>query len=326
MASFDSNGIIRKLGTRLKMRHLTLLLKIEQHGSLTRAAEHVASSQPAVTNALADLESMFGAPLFERSPRGMIPTPLGHVVLARARAMTQDLDHLVRDMEAVSAGHAAHLHVGITPYVSGKMLSAAIQRTLAQGGRRLTVSIHEGTSDLLLQRLRDHALDIVVGRASSQLDAEEVRFEVLYQQYPRFIASRRLATRLARERLDWHKLVHLDWILGAPGTAMREQVSDIFLGAGLAPPAPIVESYSPKLIGEMIVASDKAVSIVPDDIAEELVRIGGVAIVPYSFDWTLPPIAMFTRVQGPRRPADQLFVESLRHVCQEKPAESPPGW
>lgn len=85
--TFDANDVVRRLGARLKMRHLVLLLQIQQHGSLTRVAEHMASSQPAVTNALSELESMFGTPLFERSSRGMRPTALGAVVLERAKAM-----------------------------------------------------------------------------------------------------------------------------------------------------------------------------------------------------------------------------------------------
>ncbi|AOZ04619.1 LysR substrate-binding domain-containing protein [Cupriavidus malaysiensis] len=316
---FDADEVGRRLGGRLKMRHLKLLLAIERHGSLTRAAEAMASSQPAVTNALAELESMFGAPLFARGARGMSPTELGRVVLDRARAMTQDLDHLVRDMQAVVAGHAAHLHIGVIPFVSGQMLSAAIRRTRPEGGRRLTVTLHEGTSDQLLPMLRDHVLDIVVARASSAVPRDEASFEVLYHQQPRLIANRRLAARLARTALDWGRLAELDWILGAPNTPMREQVADLFLGAGVAPPTPIVESYSSKLIAEMIAASETAVTIVPADIAEELVRIAGVAIVPYSFGWTLPPVAMFVRADRPGRPVDLLFAESLRQVCREGP-------
>ena len=67
----------------------------------------------------------------------------------------------------------------------------------------------------------------------------------------------------------------------------------------------------------MIAASETAVTIVPADIAEELVRIAGVAIVPYSFGWTLPPVAMFVRADRPGRPVDLLFAESLRQVCRE---------
>lgn len=315
MSPFDSSDTVRRLSTRLKMRHLILLLQIEQHGSLTRAAEHMASSQPAVTNALTDLEGMFGGSLFDRSARGMAPTPLGNVVLARARAMVHDLDHLVRDMETVALGRAPHLHIGVIPFISGQLLSAAIQRTRPDGSPRLTITIHEGTSDQLLQQLRDHTLDIVIGRASAAVDLQQMTFEVLYHQQPRLIAGRRLAAQLGRKRLDWHMLVDLDWILGAPHTPMRDQVAEIFLSAGLRPPSPIVESYSSRLIGEMVGVNERAVSIVPADIAEELVRTTGVVIVPYSFDWTLPPIAMFTRSQGLQRAAEQMFAGSLREIC-----------
>lgn len=313
MTPFSPDEVIRKLTSRLKMRHLMLLLQIEQHGSLTRVAEHMATSQPAVTNALAELESMFDVPLFERSVRGMTPTPLGAVVLARARALVHDLGHLVQEMEAVAAGHAAHLHIGVIQFVSGQLLSAAIARTMPQG-RGITATIHESQGPALLRQLRDHTLDVVVGWATPSVDLGQIDFEVLYHQPPRLIASRRLAARLGRTRLEWNMLADLDWILGTPDSPIREQVADIFLRAGLAPPTPSVQSDSSKLIGEMIVASDRAVSILPADIADELVRIAGAAIVPYSFDWTLPPISLFTRADGLRRNVDALFAAALREV------------
>lgn len=313
MTTFSPDELTRRLNTRLKMRHLGLLLQIRQYGSLTRVAEQVATSQPAVTNALAEMESMFGGALFERSSRGMTPTALGNVVLARAEAMLNDLDHLARDIEAVVAGHATRLQIGVIPFVSGRTLASAIQRTQARLPQRLTMTIHEGTSDALMLLLRDHTLDIVIGRASSSVDLTQLRFEVLYQQNPRLIASRRLAARLARTRLGLDKLLELDWILGAPHTPMREQIADIFLQAGVAPPVPIVESYTSRLIGEMIVANENAVSIVPADIAEELVHLTGVAIVPYSLSWTLPPVAMFVR-EGMTREVGAAFGQSLREL------------
>ena len=318
----ESNEMVRRLSARLKIRHLALLLQIQQHGSLTRVAEHMASSQPAVTNALAELESMFGTPLFERSSRGMLPTELGAVVLERARAMLHDLDHLARDMQAVASGHSAHLHIGVIPFISGQMLSAALKRLKSGMERRLTVTIHEGTSDQLLSQLHDHTVDIVIGRASASVNLDQISFDVLYRQQPRLIANRRLAAQLARVKLDWRKLLTLDWILGAPHTPMREQVADLFLAAGTAPPVPMVESFSSKLIGEMIASSENAVSIVPADIAEELVRIAGVAIVPYSFQWTLPPIAVFTRSADPRSATQTLFIEALHAICAENYADA----
>lgn len=315
MDEFESNQFVRRLVSRLRMRHLRLLLQIEQYGSLTRVAQRMSTSQPAVTSALAEVENMFGIPLFTRSSRGMTPTAAGIMVLARARSMLYDLHHLVHDIDAVAAGHAGHLHIGVLPFIAGKMLSAAVEQ-LFTDGCRLTVTIQEGTSGELLPELRNHALDIVIGRVSASLDISNVGFEVLYQQHPRLIASRRLAARLARHRLDWSMLAGLNWILGAPRTPIREQIAEIFLHAGVVPPTPVVETYSAKLIGELIVANDHTVSIVPAEIAEELVRIAGVSIVPYSFDWTLSPVTLFTRLDGLQRDVDVLFAQAIRKVSQ----------
>lgn len=309
-----------RLASRLKMRHLVLLQQIEAHGTLTRVAHHMATSQPAVTQALAELEWLFGAPLFERSSRGMEPTALGTIALRRARTMLQDLGHWARDLEAASAGRAAHLQVGVIPFVPGRLLAAAIGQTRPRG-LRATVGIHEGTSDHLLQRLRAHELDCVVGRTSAVLDMEGLVHEVLYHQEPRLIAHRRLSARLARKPLAWAELADLDWVLGARQTPMREQITDFFLRAGVAPPQPYVESLSSKVIGELVAASERAVSIVPADIAQELVRIAGVAIVPHRFGWTLPPITLFRRAAGAQYDEVALFAQALREAAASFAAE-----
>jgi len=314
MSQISAELITRRLAGRLKMRHLALLLEIERQGSLTRVAQRMATSQPAVTNALLELEDMFGTPLFERGSRGMKATAQGEVVLSRARAMLQDLDQMAMDMEALARGRDAHLHIGAIPFTSGRLLSAAIRQTLP-GEQRLMVTVHHGTTGELLDRLRDHGLDIVIGRPTADTDLEGLNHEVLFHQSPRLIASRGLASRLASRRLDWAMLVGLDWILGPRGTSLRAQVADIFMQAGLAPPTPMVESYSSKIIGEMIASSERAVSIVPADLAEELVRVAGVAIVPYSFDWKLAPVLMLSRIQTDPRPVDTLFMAALRNAC-----------
>ncbi|SAI74771.1 LysR family regulatory protein [Bordetella ansorpii] len=315
MADLPSSEAARRLTARLKMRHLALLLQIRQHGSLTRAAERMAISQPALTNTLTELEGMFGAPLFERSVRGMTPTALGEVVLGRAQAMLQDLQRMVDDMDAVAAGHAAHLHVGVTPFIPGRILSAAVHQARPDG-QRLTVTLHEGAIAQLLTQLRDHTLDLVIGPAVAGLDLSQLAFETLYRQPPRLIASRRLAAQLGRHRLDWRRLAELDWILGAPQTGMRAQLTDLFLGAGVPPPMPVAESGSPRLIGEMISASERAISILPADIAEELGRVTGVAIIPYSFNWSPPPTALYSRAGTAPRAAERLFSAALRESCR----------
>src|SRR5690606_40333454 len=56
---------------RLKTRQLLLLIAIEEHGNIHRAAESMNMSQPAASKLLKDLEDLIGVQLFERLPRGM---------------------------------------------------------------------------------------------------------------------------------------------------------------------------------------------------------------------------------------------------------------
>jgi DNA-binding transcriptional LysR family regulator len=311
----DADKLLDRLASRLKMRHLTLLLEIQRHGSLTRVAQQMATSQPAVTHALAELEAIFGAPLFLRTARGMTPTPLGEVALKRAHGMMQDLDHWAREMDAVDAGYAAHLHLGVIPFVSGGLVCDAIKKTMS-GGRKLAVTIREATSDQLLLALRNHEIDCLIGRASAGTRVPGITHEVLYHQRPRLIAGQRLGARLATLPLDWVKLAELEWILPSPSTPIGIIVGDLFIRAGVKPPSPLIESYSLKIMGSMIADSENIVSVVPEDIAEELKRTAGVAVVPYELDWELPPVALIRRQREVPLQAEEAFAQSLRVLCR----------
>lgn len=311
----ESDKMLERLVSRLKMRHLALLLQIQRHGSLTRVAHQMATSQPAVTHALAELETIFGAPLFQRSGRGMMPNALGEIALARAHAMMQDLDHWAREMDALGAGYAAHLHVGVIPFVSGSLICSAIKQAMS-GTRKLSVTIREATSDQLLPALRNHEIDCLVARVSAAACVPGIVHEVLYQQRPKLIAGQRLGARLAALPLDWGKLAQLDWILPSPSTPIGTVVADLFIRSGIKPPSPLLESYSLKIIGSMIADSDSMVSIVPEDIAEELKHTAGVAVVPYALDWELPPVALIRRQREVPLQAEEAFAQSLRTLCR----------
>ncbi|MES2537588.1 MAG: LysR family transcriptional regulator [Pseudomonadota bacterium] len=311
-----TDQLLSRLLSRLKMRHLMLLLHIRRFGSLTRVAQELATTQSAVTQTLAELEGMFGVPLFVRTGRGMRATPLGEIALARAELMMQDLEHWAREMESVEAGFAAHLHVGVIPFVSGKLICDAILHTHGKGGK-LAVTIREATSDQLLRALHEHELDCVIARATAAACIPGIVHEVLYHQSPRLITNPRLAGHLAALPLDWAKLARLDWILPSPSTPIGAMVNDLFIRSGVRPPSPLIETYSLKILGHMIQSSAAVVSIVPADIADELERTEGVASVPYRLDWQLPPIALFRRQRDMPLKVEDMFAQALRELCMQ---------
>jgi DNA-binding transcriptional LysR family regulator len=69
----------------LNLRHLRAAAETERLGSLSAAAQAVSLTQPAVTQALARLETMLGLPLFDRHPGGMVATEAARVLAPRIR-------------------------------------------------------------------------------------------------------------------------------------------------------------------------------------------------------------------------------------------------
>jgi DNA-binding transcriptional LysR family regulator len=76
---------------RLKLQHLKVVAAVAEWGSMAKAAQHLAISQPVVSKVVADLEEMLGVVLFDRSPRGVEPTLYGRALLRRSLAVFDDL-------------------------------------------------------------------------------------------------------------------------------------------------------------------------------------------------------------------------------------------
>lgn len=88
----------------LDIRDLELLEALDQHQTLTAAAEHLYVSQPALSQRLLRLEQRLGTPMFERLGRRLVANPAGARMLRAARVALHELRDAVRDVSAINAG------------------------------------------------------------------------------------------------------------------------------------------------------------------------------------------------------------------------------
>jgi DNA-binding transcriptional LysR family regulator len=70
-----------RIGRRLKLRDLHILVAVVQWGSMAKAAHHLAISQPVVSASIGGLEQTLGVRLLDRSRRGVEPTMYGRARL-----------------------------------------------------------------------------------------------------------------------------------------------------------------------------------------------------------------------------------------------------
>ena len=74
---------IDRIERRLKLHELRVLMAVVEAGSMNKAAERLATSQPAISRAISDLEHALGVRLLERNPGGILPTQYGEAIIRR---------------------------------------------------------------------------------------------------------------------------------------------------------------------------------------------------------------------------------------------------
>ncbi|WP_460343491.1 LysR family transcriptional regulator [Actinoallomurus acanthiterrae] len=153
----------RKSNGPLDLTQLRTFLAVYRAGSLTAAARLVGLSQPTVTTQLRALEDHMGRQLFERLPRGVIPTPAADDLAARLAAPMDALeaiagggtpDQAVPEPPVLLAGPAEFLAATVIPSL-GPLLEKGVRLRITTGlSEDLLVGLHAGRYDLVVSTIR----------------------------------------------------------------------------------------------------------------------------------------------------------------------------
>jgi DNA-binding transcriptional LysR family regulator len=98
---------------RLEIKHLRLISTIAELGNLTRAAQALCLSQPALSKQLAELEEQLGCALFYRTKKAMVLTEPGIEFHERARKILGDVTELETQLHQYAHGAAGKLKISI---------------------------------------------------------------------------------------------------------------------------------------------------------------------------------------------------------------------
>ncbi|MCZ2498894.1 LysR family transcriptional regulator [Xylophilus sp. Kf1] len=306
---------------RLKLRHYHLLLALAHHRSITRVAESLGSSQPTVTRALADIETIFRTPLFVRTGRGLEPTVAGERVIARAGYAVAENQALVQELESVRAGRQGRLRLGVLPYASDRVLDLTWGH-LFGCQPRITVQSVEDLTGNLLRALRERSLDCAICRFSqAEVDAD-IQQVLLYQQQPRLVVARPSAALLGRHpQSDIARLSDMDWLFPPTDTPIRQVIDALFSSAGQRAPVPLLEAYAVRSIASALRRLPRGITVLPDDIAQAVAQDGAGEVLPQALPWSLPPVGLAWLKGSPK----EALITGLRDAILAglRPATAP---
>jgi LysR family hydrogen peroxide-inducible transcriptional activator len=147
---------------RPTLRQFQYFVAVAEHDGFGAAAQALAVSQPSLSKQLAIMEDELGAPLFERTSRKVTLTPLGRLLLGRARIILEE----VREFRAVAQGSVGlfgdRLSIGVLPSIGAYFMPIA-NRRLHELYPDLRLVVQEAATLTLLERLRDGKVDAVIG-------------------------------------------------------------------------------------------------------------------------------------------------------------------
>lgn len=221
---------------------VTAFLAVAEQGSLSRAAQVLNLTQPALTRTIKRLEAQVGAPLFERQPTGMTLTAYGEVLLRRARILENETQTTLSEIRALRGIGQGSVRLGVVSSAAEVLLPPSIMR-MGAAFPETVFSIVVGLEDELAVRLVHGELDLAV--AFHLPEGQDIQCLVRGPSHEGccFVSGRGHAL-ASRANLSLEDIREANWVLPPKGTSVRSQVSEVFARNGAPAPDVRVETQS----------------------------------------------------------------------------------
>ncbi len=225
----------------MDLRDLRYFETIAELQHIGRAAQKLHRTQPALTSCVRRLEEACGAPLFEKSGRGIRLTPAGRILQKWAQRMRFDVEDAQREIGDIGRGLSGHVRIGVVP-TAAEFLLPAVTRQLLSEAPAVTMKTVVGLVDVLKPQLKAGELDLMV--------ATETPAEPGFVSKPltedSIVVAASANHPIFEKSLTMGDLTAYHWVLQPPGAPTRDWLDQAFDRARL--PRPVVQIESTMLL------------------------------------------------------------------------------
>jgi DNA-binding transcriptional LysR family regulator len=295
----------------MELNHLRSFVTIARFGHLTRAAEALHLSQPALSGHVKVLEEELGVTLFDRTPSGMALTPAGEQLVAEAESILAAVAHLAQSAQALRGQPTGHLSLGtvLEPGVLrvGDLLVLALERF-----PQIEIELHHVMSSDALARVKSGALD-----ASFYFgDAPDAEFTAIPLRELAYSVAIPGAWANELRGASWEAVAERPWIVAPEPSTHARLVRKLF--GGELPPKVILADN--EMVINNLVESGVGVSLVRDESGSASVDEGRIAIWSGS-----KVITRLWLVHSADRSSDPLLC-ALGEVLADTWTDAPPAF
>ena len=249
---------------------LRAFVTVAREGNLTRAAQRLNLTQPAVSLQIKSLQHSLGIVLFHRSPSGMRLSADGSKLLPLAEKVLQGGNELLDAARSLTSTLSGSLAIGTILDPEFTRLGPFLKR-LVEGYPQISTRLQHGMSGWVQQQIRAGHLDVgyYLGEPDKHCHAITLttfRYSVLA---PKGWKQRVLGK-------DWNELAQLPWIWAPPESVHNRLLSKAFADYNVAPlPVALVDQEASMLD---LVKSGIGLSLVRDSIALREAHAHGLVI------------------------------------------------
>lgn len=304
-----------RLLSRARFRHMQVLVALAELGSVRRAADATAMTQPGVSKLIADLERLLDVKLFHRHARGVRPTPVCTELLALA-------NQTLRGVEAAAAAVAARQNHGEgSVRVTGS--TAALNGILAGA----LPAFHQAHPAIQVQVKEAEFEDVLLGISRGEVDMGACRRSVLVPQGWRFeelvpdemVVVAGAHHPLARKRrLLARDLEGESWLPGPAGAASRPSLEAIARDFDSPPRICEVVTRVPTVMWWML-RQTRVLGVVPYSVVRHYVESGELSVLKLEQAMPLEPLGVLVPQEGLQPALARLIDFLLAHKDTTRP-------
>jgi DNA-binding transcriptional LysR family regulator len=301
-----------RIGRRINLRDMHILLAVARSGSMGKAATELAMSQPAVSKAISDLEHALGLRLLDRSPQGIAPTLYGEALLRCGMVVFDDLKQGVRELEFLSDPTVGVLSIGCTEPAADGFVAAAVDRFSRKYPKVQLNVVTADSATLYRRELAQRSIEIALGLMLDPLPEQHGNVELLFDD--RHVLVVAANSPWARKRnLTLAQLIGEPWVLPAPDTTVGEYIVDAFRAAGIEPPRASVLTFSLPLHRRLL-ATGRYLTALP----LSMLHYGATSLrrLAVKFPARPRPVGVMTLKNRTLSPLAERFIDCAREVAK----------
>jgi DNA-binding transcriptional LysR family regulator len=302
-----------RVGRRIKLHDLHVLLAVVEAGSMGKAARRLNTTQPAVSRSVAELEHTLGVRLLDRGSDGVAPTQYGRALIGSSLAAFDELRQGVKNIEFLADPTIGEIRIGGNEAIIAGLLPTVFTRLRSHYPG---IAIHVMQLAAVQQQyreLRERRIDLVLGRIAQPIE-EDFSTEILFYERS-FVVAGPKNRWLRRRKIELAELANEPWTLPTPDTLIGSLVADAFRASGLEFPRRAVATGSIHLHMALI-ASGPFLAILPGSMLR--FAPNRAALKELAVELPIPPwpTGIMRLKNRTVSPAAKLFIECAREVVK----------